>query len=133
MSEHRAGRRGRAAPNHVPVGAADVCGYHLENDAVIDRFSGGIAEGWKVDLLNFDVAGFEVNHAAVGMEAFAISSRVFTSTVGPAPNAADCQALQADPRITLQKLPRLKEGSLSASTSALTLPNVVSGLCLIPS
>jgi hypothetical protein len=43
------------------------------------------------------------------------------------------QAGQADPRITLQKLPRLKAGSLSASTSALTLPNVVSGLCFIPS
>ncbi|MEY2608306.1 MAG: hypothetical protein QOH31_6160, partial [Verrucomicrobiota bacterium] len=39
------------------------------------------------------------------------------------------QAGQADPRITLQKLPRLKAGFLSASTSALTLPNVVSGLC----
>ena len=43
------------------------------------------------------------------------------------------QAGQADPRITLQKLPRPKAGSLSASTSALTLPNVVSGLCFIPS
>ena len=36
---------------------------------------------------------------------------------------------QADPRITLQKLPRWKCGSLSARTSALTLPNVVFGLC----
>src|ERR1700730_15284374 len=43
------------------------------------------------------------------------------------------QPLQADPRITLQKLPRLEAGSLSASTSALTLPNVVAGLCLLPS
>src|SRR6202022_562172 len=40
---------------------------------------------------------------------------------------------QADARITLQKLPRVKCGSLSASTSAFTLPNVVSGLCLLPS
>jgi hypothetical protein len=40
---------------------------------------------------------------------------------------------QAEARITLQKLPRLKCGSLSASTSALTLPKVVSGLCLLPS
>jgi hypothetical protein len=40
---------------------------------------------------------------------------------------------QADPRIMLQKLTRLKCGSLSASTSALTLPKVVSGLCLLPS
>ena len=43
------------------------------------------------------------------------------------------QPFQDDPRITLQKLPRLKVGSLSASTSALTLPKVVSGLCLMPS
>src|SRR5450631_1138484 len=40
---------------------------------------------------------------------------------------------QADPRMTLQKLPRVKCGSFSASTSALTLPKVVSGLCLMPS
>jgi hypothetical protein len=40
---------------------------------------------------------------------------------------------QADPRMTLQKLTRVKRGSLSASTSALTLPKVVSGLCLMPS
>jgi hypothetical protein len=36
-------------------------------------------------------------------------------------------------RITLQKLPRWKLGSLSASTSAFTFPKVVSGLCLMPS
>ena len=40
---------------------------------------------------------------------------------------------QADPRITAQKFPRLNEGSLSARTSAFTLPNVVCGLCLMPS
>ena len=40
---------------------------------------------------------------------------------------------QRDSRITLQKFPRWKCGSLSARTSALTLPKVVSGLCLIPS
>jgi hypothetical protein len=43
------------------------------------------------------------------------------------------QAFQADPRITLQKVPRMKAGSLSASTSAFTVPNVVSGLCFMPS
>jgi hypothetical protein len=43
------------------------------------------------------------------------------------------QPRQAEPRITLQKLPRWKCGSLSAITSALTLPKVVSGLCLMPS
>src|ERR1700687_2831776 len=39
----------------------------------------------------------------------------------------------AEARITLQKLTRVKCGSLSASTSALTLPEVVYGLCLLPS
>ncbi len=43
------------------------------------------------------------------------------------------QACQCDPRMTEQKLPRWKCGSLSAITSALTLPKVVSGLCLMPS
>lgn len=43
------------------------------------------------------------------------------------------QSGQRDSRITLQKFPRWKCGSLSARTSALTLPNVVSGLCLMPS
>jgi hypothetical protein len=40
---------------------------------------------------------------------------------------------QRDLRITLQKFPRWKCGSLSARTSALTLPKVVSGLCFMPS
>jgi hypothetical protein len=43
------------------------------------------------------------------------------------------QPLQADPLITLQKLPRLKVGSLSLSTPALPLPKVMSGSCLMPS
>src|SRR5260370_20649758 len=40
------------------------------------------------------------------------------------------QAGQADLRITLQKLPRLKDGSLAARTSALTLPHLVCRLLL---
>ena len=35
--------------------------------------------------------------------------------------------------LALQKFVRWNFGSLSASTSAFTLPNVVSGLCLMPS
>jgi hypothetical protein len=66
VSEHHAGRRRRAAPDHVLVGAADIRRYDLENDAVIDRLSCWIAEGRKVDLLNFDAAGLEVNHATIG-------------------------------------------------------------------
>jgi len=39
------------------VGATDIRRYDLEDDAVIDRLSCRIAEGRKVDLLNFDAAG----------------------------------------------------------------------------
>src|SRR4029077_20650812 len=66
VSEHHAGRRRRATPDHVLVGAADVRRHDLENDAVIDRLSGWIAKGRKVDLLNLNAAGFEVNHATIG-------------------------------------------------------------------
>jgi hypothetical protein len=51
----------------VLVGAADIRRYDLENDAVIDRLSCRIAEGRKVDVLDFDAAGLEVNHAAIGV------------------------------------------------------------------
>ena len=43
------------------------------------------------------------------------------------------QPIQPEPRMTLQKLPRTNLGSLSASTSALTLPKVVSGFLWMPS
>jgi hypothetical protein len=65
VSEHRAGRRRRAPPHHVLVGAADIGRDELENDAVVNRLSRWIAEGRKVDLLNFDAAWFEVDNAAV--------------------------------------------------------------------
>jgi hypothetical protein len=41
----------------VLVGAADICRYDLENDAVIDRLFCWIPEARKVDLLNFNAAG----------------------------------------------------------------------------
>jgi hypothetical protein len=66
VSEYHAGRCRRATPDHVLVGAADIRRYDLENDAVIDRLSCWIAEGRKVDLLNFDASGFEVNYATIG-------------------------------------------------------------------
>ena len=44
-----------------------------------------------------------------------------------------CQPDQAEARITRQKFSGWNERSLSASTSALTVPKVVSGLCRIPS
>jgi len=67
VSEHHAGRRGRAAPNHVLVGAADIRRDDLEDDAVVDGLSCWITEGWKIDLLNFNAAGLEVNHATIGI------------------------------------------------------------------
>jgi hypothetical protein len=51
----------------VLVGAADIRRYDLENDAVIDRLSCWIAKGRKVDPLNFDAAGFEINCATIGI------------------------------------------------------------------
>src|SRR3981081_1166845 len=67
VSQHHAGRRRRAASHHVLIGATDIRRYDLENDAVVDGFSCWIAEGRKVDLLNFDAAGFEVNHPTIGI------------------------------------------------------------------
>lgn len=43
------------------------------------------------------------------------------------------QPCQRDCRMMLQKLSGVKPGVLSFNTSALTLPNVVCGLCFIPS
>ena len=56
-----------AASDHVLIGAADICRYDLEDDAVVDRLSRRIAEGRKVYLLNFDATAFEVNDVAVGV------------------------------------------------------------------
>jgi hypothetical protein len=49
------------------------------------------------------------------------------------PGSHPVQPGHCDSRITLQKLLRWKCGSLSARTSALTVPNVVFGLYFIPS
>jgi hypothetical protein len=65
MSENHAGWRRRAAPNHVLVGTADIRGYDFEDDTMIDRISRWVTEARKVDVLDFDAAGFEVNYAAI--------------------------------------------------------------------
>src|SRR5258705_10639178 len=67
VSEYHAGRRRRAAADHVLVRAANVRRYHLEDNAMFDRLSSWITKGRKVDLLNLDLAGFEVNHATIGI------------------------------------------------------------------
>ena len=82
--------------------------------------------GPAVMMLVLSATGAPV--ALVNLMADMLGSRICVSIcVEGRGNAAARQLLQADPRITLQKLPRLKVGSLSASTSALTLPNVVAG------
>ena len=48
-------------------------------------------------------------------------------------NAATAYSFQAEFRIIEQKFIRLKLGLCNTSTSSLTVPNVVSGLCLKPS
>ena len=48
------------------IGATYIRRYNLENNAVIDPLSCRIAEGRKVDVLDLDAAGFEVNHATIG-------------------------------------------------------------------
>jgi len=67
VSKHHARRRCRATAHHVLIGAADIRRYDLENDAVIDRLSCRIAKSRKVDVLNFDATGLEVNDAAIGV------------------------------------------------------------------
>jgi hypothetical protein len=47
VSEHHTGRRCGAAADHVLIGAADVRGYHLENDAVADRLPAGLRKVGK--------------------------------------------------------------------------------------
>jgi hypothetical protein len=54
-------------PRTMCWSAANIRRYDLENDAVVDRLSGRIAEGRKVDLLHLDTTWFEVNHTAIGI------------------------------------------------------------------
>ena len=71
-------------------------------------------------------------------EEIAASLSQFSNASGPSrPSWADeCPEIrypsQLECRMTLQKLMGRKLGSLSARTSALTLPNVVCGLCSFP-
>jgi hypothetical protein len=65
MAQHHAGWRGGSTADHVLVGATDVGGHDLENDTIIDFATGWIAEGWKIDLLNFDFVGLNVDYAAI--------------------------------------------------------------------
>jgi hypothetical protein len=66
VPEDHADWGGRAASNHVLVGAADVRRDHLEYDAVIDRLSRRVDKFWIIDGLNLDLAGTNVDHTAIG-------------------------------------------------------------------
>jgi len=73
MAENHAGGRGRAAANHVLIGAADVGGNDLQNDTVIDLLSGRIFEFRKVDRLNFDMIWSEKDDSAIGRHEISFS------------------------------------------------------------
>jgi hypothetical protein len=49
----------------VLVGAADVGRNYFENYTVIDFLPCWIAESWKVDRLNFDLAGFDIRDSTI--------------------------------------------------------------------
>jgi hypothetical protein len=78
MPQDHAHRGCSAASNHVLVGSADVRRDDLEYDAVNDRFPCRIAEGWKVDVSNLDLARSEIDNATIGghLEAPFPSSRI---------------------------------------------------------
>ena len=65
VAQHETGRRGRAAAHHVLVRAADVGGDDLQDDAVIDVPAVGRLHPGIVDGLHFDLAGPEIDDAAI--------------------------------------------------------------------
>ena len=74
VAEHEVGRRGRAAPDHVLVAAADVGGHDLENDAVVElatdigRVDAGTVAQFElrvVGLVHLDLARLDVRDASV--------------------------------------------------------------------
>ncbi len=73
VAEHESrGRRGAAA-HHVLIGAADVGGDHLQDDRMLDLLAVGILHLGVVDVLHLDLAGAEINDAAIpGHERFSL-------------------------------------------------------------
>lgn len=65
MAKDEARHRGGAAAHHVLVGAADIRGNHLENDAVLDAAAIRRLKLRVVDVADFDLAWFQVNDASV--------------------------------------------------------------------
>jgi hypothetical protein len=66
MTQHHAGRRRGSAAHHVLVRATNIRRNDFQDDPVLDRLSRRIAEGGKVDVLNLDLAGSEINDTAIG-------------------------------------------------------------------
>src|SRR3984885_2122770 len=105
------------------------CGGPKGNCA--DQQTGGAA-GQNVS----DLSSSQGHHALPAFAGRALcghTTRSRNTRKGADVPARPAQPRQGDSRITLQKFVRRKFGSLSASTSALTFPNVVCGLPLIPS
>src|SRR5690606_12328774 len=65
MAQDQAGRGGGAAAHHVLVGAADIGGKNLEDDAVIGLFAPGVDQFGKGNGLDFDLAWLDVSHTSV--------------------------------------------------------------------
>src|ERR1700733_6573533 len=65
VSENHAGGCGGAATDHVLVGAADICRDDLQDDAVVDLFSGGILQFGEVNGLDFYFVLSEKNYSSV--------------------------------------------------------------------
>ncbi len=76
-----------------------------------------------------DSGPYEFLLAAFGIHArIVLLWHLFAANMRPAMD----QLAQDEERMTLQKSVRTKFGSLSASTSSLTVPKVLSGRCFIP-
>src|ERR1700722_10323865 len=115
----------------------------LKQPDVLEQCRAPRASGLNVGVVGERVSVALVNLASVEMMSSEVLDRrswfcALNTSSGPTPwrrgsGTACSHPCHADPRITLQKLRRLKLGSLSASTSAVTVPNVVSGLCPKPS
>ncbi|RMS89221.1 hypothetical protein ALP58_200079 [Pseudomonas savastanoi] len=70
MTQDQAGLGGGTAAHHVLVGAADVGGYHAQDDAVLDLPATRVLHFWIVDLLDFDLAVAEIHDTTITGHAF---------------------------------------------------------------
>ncbi|WP_249212047.1 hypothetical protein [Gluconobacter cerinus] len=65
VTEHQPGWRCRAPSDHMLVGAADIGGDDLENDAVVNLPAIGCFHSGVVDPLDFNMIGAKINDPSV--------------------------------------------------------------------